>query len=218
MPEALLVSENFAYDNLFAGDYPRVARKITLLSGENRTKGALLGKISKAVAAAVADGGNTGNGTVGSLTMGAKAKIGTYTLTCIATATNGGTFSVIDPDGVRLKDAVVGVAYTSSGLNLTIADGGTDFAAGDKFTIAVSAGSGKYKLAASASVDGSQELPECLVLAKDTDASSADVETLAYQTGEFNQNKMTFGTGYTAAGVKEELAKKGMFLKESVTA
>jgi len=39
-----LTSENYTYDNLFAGDYPKVTESVTIESGQNLKRGALLGK------------------------------------------------------------------------------------------------------------------------------------------------------------------------------
>lgn len=90
----------------------------------------------------IADGGNTGNGTCGSVSAGTIPKVGTYTVECTAEATDSGTFSVTDPDGNDLGDATVGSAFTSDQINLTLADGTTDFKVGDKFTIAVTGAAG----------------------------------------------------------------------------
>ena len=75
--------------------------------------------------------------------------------------------------------------------------------------------SGKYILSLSAAVDGS-EVPVG-VLAEDTDASAADVSTMAYVRGDFDENEITFGTGHTAASVREDLRAKGIQLIPSVT-
>lgn len=48
---------------------------------------------------------------------------------------NGGVFSVVDPDGIRLADATVGVAYTGDHIKFTIADGAPDFIVGDGFDV-----------------------------------------------------------------------------------
>jgi hypothetical protein len=90
-----------------------------------------------AVGAAVA--GNTGNGTISAapvITAGAKA--GVYTVTLLEPATNAGEFMVQDPDGINIGNGTVAVAYSADGLAFTVADGATDFAAGDQFTITVS--------------------------------------------------------------------------------
>lgn len=100
--------------------------------------GKLVGSVATAgtaVAAAVA--GNTGNGTCGAVTVGAGAKAGVHKVTFIEPTTNLGTFIVEDPDGIVIADGVVGTAFSGGGLGFTIADGATDFAAGDQFTITV---------------------------------------------------------------------------------
>lgn len=79
-----------------------------------------------------ATGGNTGNGTIGTVSTDNTAKGGTYKITML-TAT---TFRVEDPDGVRLKDGATGVAYTAEGLTFTVTVGGTPMIAGDSFTVA----------------------------------------------------------------------------------
>ena len=75
---------------------------------------------------------------------------------------------------------------------------------------------GKWVLSASASTDGS-EVPRA-ILAEDADATAADITTVGYLTGEFNTNAMTFGTGHTAASVKDGLRDLGIFLKTNLSA
>lgn len=78
----------------------------------------------------------TGNGIAGTVTMGAEAIEGDYIITCIdATISGSEVFSVIDPNGVRLKDLTVGVAYSNSHFGVTISDGSTDFTAGGVWTL-----------------------------------------------------------------------------------
>lgn len=107
--------------------------------------GTLLAKITAANAATPsAAGGNTGNGTLGAVTVGNEAITGTYVLTITAAAANGGTFSVVDPNGAAVGDGAVGQAFAAGGLAFTLADGSTDFAEGDAFTIVVNAGIGEW--------------------------------------------------------------------------
>lgn len=87
-------------------------------------------------ASSTAYAGNTGNGTMGTVTVSAGAKEGTYNLEIIEPAANAGKFSVEDPDGVIIGTGTVGVAFSAGGLAFTLADGATDFVAGDGFTIA----------------------------------------------------------------------------------
>lgn len=202
-------------DRLIIGGKLR-SRKITLLLGENRTRGALLGRISigAGVSAAKA-GGNTGNGT---LTLDAVtpirvgAKVGVYTVRCIVAAANNGTFRVEDPDGNVLGDIVMaaGAGAFDDDLKFALADGAADFIVGDGFDITVAAGSGKYKLSVAAAVDGSQ-VPD-LVLSEDCDATAADKTAMAYESGEFESTAITFGAGHTAASVREGLRLKNIHL------
>lgn len=93
-------------------------------------------------ATGTAGGSNTGDGTCASVTAGTVPKVGTYTVTCITKVTNGGVFSVTDPDGNDLGDATVGTPFTSTQINLSLADGTTDFEVNDVFTIAVTGAAG----------------------------------------------------------------------------
>lgn len=195
-------------DNLIAGEFPRIGEVITLLSGEGAlVLGQLLGKVIRALGAITADAGNTGDGTCAAASLGAKAQLGTYTLECVATAADGGTFAVFAPDGARLADALVGAAYSGPQVNFTISDGAADFVLGDKFTIAVDAGSGKYRAVNAANVDGSAE--PVAVLAQAADATSADKAAPAYFTGEFFASGLT---GYTAA-MKDALRARGVHVR-----
>lgn len=108
----------FTPDNLIAGDYPRTERVVTIASGANLTKGAVLGKITA---------------------------------------------------------------------------------------------SGKYKLSASASSDGS-EAPDA-ILAETANAASADVQAVVYFSGEFNELALTLGAGHTAASIKAGLRDKNIYLR-----
>lgn len=214
MADQLLTESSYSPDNLPAGNRT-ITQAIILFLGQVLTRGALLGKITKALGAITADGGNTGDGVITGGALGNLAVLGTYTLECIAAAVNAGTFSVIDPNGDMLENAEVTVAY-SGPIDFLINDGAADFIVGDKFTFVVGAGSGKYVLSLAAAVDGSQD--PVSILSADTDATAADVDnTLVYISGEFNYNAMTFGAGHTAASVMDELRALGIFLKDSVS-
>ncbi len=86
-------------------------------------------------AAAVAGGGNTGNGTCGTVTAQPGEQVGTYTITFTAPT----AFNVIDPKGVLVGSGSTGVAFANQ-IGFTITAGGTAFAAGDSFTVAVPPG------------------------------------------------------------------------------
>lgn len=111
---------SYSPDNLIAGEFPRVARKVTVATGANLVAGAVLGKITA---------------------------------------------------------------------------------------------SGKYILSASAAVDGSQA-PDT-ILAEDAAAASADVEAIAYFSGEFNELALTYGAGHTASSVRDTLRDKSILLTKN---
>ncbi len=169
---------------------------VTILSGENLQPGHVLGKVSVGAATGAAVSGNTGNGTIGTVSAGAAAKAGVYQAICIEAAANGGTFEVEDPDGVIVGRAVVGTAFAGP-VVFTIADGATDFAAGDRFTITVAAGSGKYKEYDPANTDGSQTAVAILLDAVDATAADADGVIVARQ-AEVNAAELVWFDSATA--------------------
>lgn len=109
-----MTTETYDPNGLFAGDFPIVTRKVTLLSGQVQPRGAVLGRITA---------------------------------------------------------------------------------------------SDKYILSLSGASDGSQ-VPR-LILAEAYDATGADKEVAAYDSGEFNGDKLTYGTGHTAATVEAAFRQNG---------
>ncbi len=108
--------------------------------------------IAAGVAAAVtADADNAAD--TGTLTMDGATPIlddaqnGTYRAVCIAVAANGGTFEVFDPAGVAIGKVTVGAAFANQ-IKFVIADGATDFAAGEGFAIKVGIEDADLKYAA----------------------------------------------------------------------
>lgn len=206
----------YSPDKLLAGNaHLLVARPVTLLAGTSYVRGHVLGKISLAVVATTVFAG-TGNGAItmdGTTPVLAGAKQGAYTATCIAAASNSGTFRVEDPDGNVLGDVAVGATF-SDDIKFVIADGSTDFIVGDKFTITIAAGSGKYVVSTAAAVNGSA-VPDC-VLAETIDATAADKTALAYFRGDFSTGGLTLGSGHTVASITEGLRLKGITLLPSM--
>lgn len=127
----------------------------------------LLGELSSAKVGA-------GNGTLTGLAAKDLTVPGDYVLTCYEEVAEGGVFSVVTPDGTRLADAKVGVAYDSPHIAFQINDGAADFDAGDKFTITVAAAEGALKKCVVGAVDGSQTATA--ILLQDVDATAAAVE------------------------------------------
>lgn len=208
---ASFASASYSPDRLLAGEIPLKSRKVTLLSGDGaRTRGAVLGKKATAgTIAGAAAAGNTGNGTIGTLSVAGRAKEGVYVATFVEPATNLGSFIVEDPDGINVGSGVVGTEF-SGPIVFTISDGATDFVAGDRFLITVSAVTYKYLRSVATATDGSER--PVAILAEDADSTAADVEALVYERGDFNESALNFGTGHTAATVRDALRLLGITL------
>lgn len=177
---------------------------IKLLTGDLKA-GAVLARTVKSVAG----GSNTGNGTNGSIGADAEAPQGDYVLTCTAAAANGGTFSVTAPDSTDLGDATVGSAFDNV-IQFTIADGATDFAVNDTFTITV--GMQEYDDAGS---DGQQVAYGVLYDAVDASAAVKDAVAIM-RDAEIEKTGLQWGTGIDAgeqAGAYSDLAKRGIIAR-----
>ena len=91
----------------------------------------------------VADGGNTGNGTMGAVTTGPTTTSELWTVTCNDDAVSGSeVFSVTGSvSGLQTAEATAGVLYVSDNgeVVFTITAGGTDFVVGDEFTFETTA-------------------------------------------------------------------------------
>ena len=138
------------------GQRSRDKATVTVAGSVALPSGTVLGKQTVGAATAAAVAGNTGNGTIGSITVSAGAMAGIYKLTIVEPGTNVGAFIVEDPNGVVIGNGDVAAAFSAGGLAFTLADGATDFASGDQFNITVAAGTGKYVKYASGNTDGSQ--------------------------------------------------------------
>lgn len=179
----------------------RSRENVTVLSGENLKAGHVLGRrlVAPTVAAAVAFGTNTGNGTVTGQAVGTNlgAQRGNYRLTFVEPNTNLGNFLVFDPSGQLVGDGVVGTLFDNQ-IQFTVNDGGTDFVAGDAFTIAVSAGTYKYKEYDAADADGGQRVAG--VLYDNVDASAADKAGVGVvRDAEIRKDDLTWFAGATNA-------------------
>lgn len=104
-------------------------------------------KVATAVTASAVTG--TGDGTVTAATVvhGTDVPlVGAYVLTVTEAVTNGGVWSLKDPNGAIVAtglEMTVGAGaatvFEAGGLQFTITDGSTDFAAGDTATLTVAA-------------------------------------------------------------------------------
>lgn len=176
----------------------RSRNKGVMLSGQDLQAGHVLGKtLVGATAAAVAGTGNTGNGTMGTITVSAAARNGTYQLVITEPGANVGEFEVRDPRGVLVGQGTVASAFSAGGLAFTLADGATDFAVGDYFNILVSGGTEKFKEYNPANTDGSQ-VPVAISWDR-YDATAADVVGAVVDLDcEINAEELTWFSGASA--------------------
>lgn len=206
-----IIAETFVPDQLVAGNLKLVTQQIRLAVG-NLPRGAVLGQKSTTSFTATPVAGNTGNGTIGSVSQGATPVYGAFTLK----ATSATVFSVTDPEGNPQENATVGTAYASAAINFTLTAGATAFVAGDEFTVTVVEATGDYILSVKTATDGSQN--PSAILVSTTDATTLPKLAGAYLLGEFNQNAIMFDASWTLPALQAALRNVGIFLKSSVSA
>lgn len=193
----------------------RSREQVTLAAGNNLEAGAIVGKITLGAGSSAGGGGNTGDGAMGAITVGANAQVGDYVLTITKAAANAGDFQVVDPQGDVVGVGTVGAAFSGGGLSFTLADGAVDFVVGDTFTVTVAAGSGQYAELDPAAADGSQQAAG--VLYAPVDANAADAEAvIVSRDAEVSSNDLAWKTGMTAGQITtatEELAALGIIAR-----
>ncbi len=98
------------------------------------------------ISAAEKSGGNAGDGTCTSLSATGVAKPGDHRLICTSAVTNGGVWSLTDPDGIVVTTGLTmtpgsggATVLSGGGLQFTLTDGTDDFEVGDEFVISVPA-------------------------------------------------------------------------------
>lgn len=191
----------------------RSRESITIASGEDLKAGHVLGRTGgSGSAAASADSGNTGNGSMGSITVGGAAVNGDYRLWFVEPATDAGEFVVEDPQGNQVGQGTVASEFSGGGLTFTLADGGTDFAPGDAFTITVSGQTYEYKEYDPTNGDGSEIAAGILYDAVDATTGAEDGVAIV-RDAEFDDASLTWFSGASDAQKttgKLELEKLGV--------
>jgi hypothetical protein len=213
------VESAFTVNQIIAGG-TYTTRKGTLLSGAGSlVAGTVLGAVLLAAAATVTPGtpvsgtgATVGNGAVGTWTSDAGALPGTWYLQVTVTGATG-KYTVTRPDGTLDGVGTIGSAY-NGGINGTLADGSNDWLVGDLIPIVVSYdySAVKYLKSIAAATDGSQ-VPH-MVLAQDTDATSADKEAIFYETAQLIGSGLTLGAGHTIASIRDGLRLKGLVIDD----
>jgi hypothetical protein len=181
------------------------SRENAVLTGDNAVfqSGALLTQSGDTGAGTFAmDAGATGNPTVGTITVGAAAVAGKYTIEFTAPT----KFDVEDPKGVRVGSGTTGVAFSKGGLGFTLTAGGTAAVAGDTAVITVAQGTLKYTRYTAAGAAG----PADAVLYNGSGAFTGDKKvTIFVRDCELNLFELT---GLDTSG-QADLAKRGMVVR-----
>lgn len=116
-------------------------------------------------------------------------------------------------EGTYSADLLIGGDHPIRTLGITIASGQNLLRGA---LLGKVTATGKYILSLSAASDGSQT--PVGILGEDVNATAGDVVSFEYVAGDFNSNKMTFGTGHTAASVREALHARSIYLHDAIPA
>lgn len=180
---------------------------------QNLLAGTILGNLLGA-GVATAVGTPTGNGVITVGAVGADAQPGVYTLVNVTAAANGGTFNLIAPDGTLVRTVGVGGgAAANDHVTVTIADGATDFAAGDTYTITVAAGDVE---ALDLAEDDGAQIPYGILYGS-VDATDADAQGVALvRDCEVHGELLQWPSGTTAAqklSIASRLEQRGIIVR-----
>lgn len=203
------LSEAYVPFTLLAGDVPLLSTRSETILDQNAEvpQYTVLGRVA-------ADQGDAANSTAGepvftgtgngTLTLANPAvsdavMAGTYKVSLVEVASDGGKFAVVRPDGTVDGYALVGVAYDGQ-IKFTIADGGTDFSGAAQFSVPVtiSGGSaGKLVPCVRTATDGSQYAVAVLAQACGSASANADSVAPVYFSGHFNLDALVFDESFT---------------------
>ena len=216
----LTAEGTYTPDSLIAGDLPIRTRKLSLASGQNVVRGAVLGLLTAAgTAVGAASTPAPAAATISAIVVAAGAAVGVHRFECvIGGAGTASKWNHYGPGGEFIGTATGNTEYTGGGLTLTITDSGTDPVAGEAFIATVTAATtaGTVKLSLLAATDGSQ-VPK-FIAAEDVDATGGAADIVVYTSGDFNESRLTFGTGHTAEKTREALRDVGIILTKPVSA
>lgn len=154
--------------------------------------GTIVGILSASASSTGTNSGNTGNATVGTVTVTAPADVGVYTIEFTA-ATD---FEVRHPNGTLLGTGSTGTVFTHGGLSFTITAGVTPMEEGDGFTITVTKVIGNYVPLALGTSDGSQTVKG--ILFEDVPEGAEDHErTFTVRDSEVVREQLIYPAGAT---------------------
>lgn len=173
----------YSFEFLVGERDPISVETISIAAGQNLAAGAVIAKTFVGTATGANAAGNTGNPTIGAITVGSKAEAGEY----LAIFTAATAFQVYSPSGRYLGTGATGTAFLApSRVGFTLTAGGTAAVAGDVFVVTVVEGASTW--AAATGSDASA------ILGVATDATAAATASVAIvRCAEYNVNKVSFG-------------------------
>lgn len=210
---AFIVQEVEAF---YSRDTGTIALSQTIVPGQVLYSSGVIAGVTTSVAA---DAGNTGNGvfTLDATTPAlAAAQNGAYRVVCEAVVANAGTFLVLDPGGVEIGRYQVGAAAFASQIKFAIADGATDFAVGDAFTVTVGLESGTDQEWSAIPNDGSKVASAVAIYPITTDGTTKGKIAILRRGAEVRLSDLTFATSISAANKAkaiEELRLSGIICR-----
>lgn len=188
----------------------RSLENMKLNTPQSLAAGTVLGQLKTAEGAKIS---GTGDGTIGAVTLGPDAQVGTYVLTGKTESGNAGTFSVRAPNGDALPDLTVAVAYSTNHIRLTVADGANDWDIGDIIHVTVTGGD--VEILDPAATGGDQTVVG--ILYAGTNATDADVEcAVVVRDAEVNQHELVWPDAISDADkavAVQQLAARGIILR-----
>lgn len=160
-----------------------------------------------------ANGGNTGNFTCGTVTIGEGVVEGTYGIEFIAAT----VFNVSLPGGALLGEGHTGTAFSVGGLGFTLTAGGTAAVAGDGATIAIAANTnvGLYGPLNLNAADGTQNA--AAILFNETDASQGNTKvTVIDRAAQVNGSELIYPASATTtqiAAINAQFSSLGVIVR-----
>lgn len=183
---------------------------VTALANADIAPGTVMGRITDGTTAAFSiDPSSTGNGVPGTITVGAAAMAGRYTIRMTSAGATA-AFVVENPKGVGIGQGAVGSAFSEMGLAFTLADGSNDYAINDLAYIDVAEGSGKWKVYNPANTDGSEVAAGVLYRRVRADADTGDVKTVVFDRDFEVKRFLLIGLD---VGGEKQLAERGIIVR-----
>lgn len=225
-----MLTDSYKYDNLLAGDFPRVSATGIVASGVSLKRGAVLGKITgdagaKQVVSFVLSDFTAEDDKKTTLTIGETAYDFDSTAESTLADVLDGLVALVAADDACVygaeADAETGkltltakevgahdeseVLTLESTATITISDKSVDVEGKD-----AEPASGKLAPVDKDAEDGSEN--PYAVLAEDVDATSADAVAPLYLSGHFNAAALSFADGTVAADVADKARELGIYI------